>query len=141
MPDIEQALRHGVPLVVGIVLISVSGWAYRRDQAELEHSIEVRGTVVENVRERDGDNWAPVVEFEVNGARLRKTGAFSSTRAANGSAFTVRYDPTNPSNTARVIGALEPLALPGAFVLGLMALLSGVVGFLRQSAQQRKPVE
>lgn len=124
-------------MVVGVVLISVAVWAHQRES----HFVEVQGKVVDSVRERDGDSWAPVVEFEVNGQLIKQTGSFSSTRTANGEAMSVQYDPADPANSARVMGPLGALAFPAAFLLGLFALISGVVGFLRQSAQQRKPVE
>ncbi|PZR06055.1 MAG: hypothetical protein DI536_31015 [Archangium gephyra] len=131
MADPDKLLRNGVPMVAGVVLLSVAGWLHHRDTVERAHWVEVRGTIVEVTRERDGENWAPVVEFEANGERLRSTGMYSSSKPATGGPLFVRYDPAAPASSAQVLGALDGLVLPSVVLLGFIALVGGLVGAVR----------
>jgi hypothetical protein len=64
--------------------------------------------VKSRVRDSDGkdrDGFAPVIEFRVNGAPVRFTGAVENFRQSNGNVVAVRYDPAQPSASARVVVA------------------------------------
>ena len=139
MPDIDRLLRHGVPIITGVVLLSAAAWVHQKDEVEAAQWVEVRGRIVDAVRERDGDQWAPVVEFEANGQRFRETGSYSSSRPSTGSELFVRYDPEAPEKSARILGPFDALVAPVVFVMGLAALLTGIIGALRSRGDQGTP--
>lgn len=132
MADIDKLVSNGVALVAGVVLLTIAGWVHHRDTVERANWVEVRGTVVNAERERDGEQWAPVVEFEADGQRLTALGMYSSSKPASGKQAFVRYDPADPVKSAQVLGELDGLVLPAVVLLGLMALSAGVIGFIRR---------
>ncbi|MCM1981791.1 DUF3592 domain-containing protein [Lyngbya confervoides] len=125
--NFEDQLSALIGLVIGLVFIGAGGWVQQRNLLEQTHWVEAQGTIVETVsrRERDGDSeettYAPVIEFEVNGDPARFIGKYESYRLSRGNQMLIRYDPTQPEKTARVIEPLEG-AVPWT-ILGLGGLV------------------
>ncbi len=135
MPDIDRVLRHGVPIVTGLVLLSVTAWVHRRNEFERAHWVEQQAKVVQEARFRDEEQWAPVVEFEANGAHVRHTGSYDTARFIVGSEVTIRFDPAAPEATVRVLKRYETLLVPTMVFMSLATVLAGVVGALRERAR------
>lgn len=132
MPDIDRLLRHGLPIITGVVLLGASAWVAQRDSDERAHWTEQRVKVIELTRFRSEDQWAPIIEFEANGRHIRHTGSYSSSRLGEGSEVTIRFDPAAPESTVRILQPFEEFVVPATLALGLGALLTGVVGALRK---------
>lgn len=133
MADLDRLLRHGIPIVAGVVLLGACAWVAQRDAFEREHWTEQRVKVVGVTRLRNEDEWAPIVEFDANGTHVQHTGSYSTSKASVGSEVFIRFDPADPEKTVRVLQPLEALVVPATFGLGLAALLTGVIGALRKS--------
>jgi len=136
-----SASRFGAifTVVVGLLFVGGGGWLRNGEARERVTLREAQGTVVDSVKRRDRDNrtgkdvesYAPVIEFQLNGTPTRFTGSYVSFRQSNGNSVVVRYDPSSPAATARVVEALERLTSWGMFVLGGLALLSGLGDLLK----------
>lgn len=133
---IDRLISNGVALLAGVVLVGAGLWLRSNDAREQATQVEVRGAVVDSVKRRDvdrkQDTFAPVIEYEAAGQKLRVTGAYETFRQSEGNPVVVRFDPANPEGTAHVIGALDGLVPAGVIALGAAGLLAGVVGLFRK---------
>ncbi|MGA7934023.1 MAG: DUF3592 domain-containing protein [Kovacikia sp.] len=129
--NLEEKLSAIIGLVLGILFIAGGFWVRSieaHDRATLQ---ETQGTVVDHIRRRDRatstqqerETYAPVIEFLDNGQPTRFTGNYESYRTSQGNRVVVRYDPTQPTNTARVVDPLEGLTTWGMFGLGGLATI------------------
>jgi Protein of unknown function (DUF3592) len=126
----DEKLSALIGLVVGLLFLSGGVWVRHLDAHEQATLIETQGTVVDSVsrRERDTANasekttYAPIVEFWVNGDRTRFTGPYESYRPGTDQKVVVRYDPNQPTTSARVVPALEGLTAWGMFGMGGLAV-------------------
>lgn len=130
-------------LVVGLLFVGLGLWLRDREAKDQARLTETRGAVVESVKGRkrtsdgkDIDVFAPVIEFEANGEKHRLTGVYEPSKQSNGNPVAVRYDPSAPGTTARVVGSLEGLVPWSLFALGGVSVFSGLTGFLRRLRQK-----
>lgn len=138
MADTESRLSAVIALVIGVTLVGAGFLARAYEARERATLTETTGTIVDTVKGRvrdsngkDRDGFAPVIEFQVNGAPVRFTGAVENFRQSNGNAVAIRYDPAQPAASARVVGGLQELAPWAVFILGGFSLLSGLRGLIR----------
>lgn len=142
MADTEAKFSAVIALAIGVLLVG-AGFAAREYEARERATLtETTGTVVDTVKSRvrdsegkDRDGFAPVIEFQVNGAPVRFTGAVENFRQSNGNVVAIRYDPAQPSASARVVGGLQELAPWAVFLLGGFSLLGGLRGLIRSRAR------
>lgn len=134
----QKSRRVAIPVLVlaGAALIALGAHLHRSTAAFLERAVQGTGTVVELVANHSGDGvtWAPVVEFEHGGRRLRFKDSVSSNPPSwrAGDAVAVLYDPARPAD-ARIDRGRWNQAIPvliGAFG-ALLCSLGVWMGFRR----------
>ena len=140
MADLESRLSAVFALVLGIALLGAGFWVRAREAGELATLTETTGTVVDTVKSRvrdsngkDRDGFAPVIEFQANGGPVRFTGSVESFQQSKGNVVAIRYDPAQPSASARVVGGLDGLVPWAVFVLGGFSLITGLRGLIKRS--------
>lgn len=146
--DLDRKLSAVIGLVLGVLFLAGGFWVRQIDIHERTMFHETQGTVVDRVsrRERNSNNqekitYAPVIEFPIKGDRVRFVGRYESYRFSEGESVVVRYDPKQPTMTARVVAPLEDWTAWGMFGLGGLSIvfnLSKLVSlnkqFLRRSS-------
>ncbi|MEJ1930599.1 DUF3592 domain-containing protein [Nostoc sp. NIES-2111] len=127
----------GIYLVFfGLLMLGLSFWADKKTAHERATLTETQGRVVEtlhrrerDIKDKEKDTYAPVIEFQVKGDSVRFTGYYDTTRTAKGNIVTVRYDPKQPTTTARKVEPLEGLGIWGAYAMGGGCLVYGLCQF------------
>jgi hypothetical protein len=129
--NLDEKLSAIFGLVIGVLFIAGGFWVRSIEAYNRATLKETQGTVVDSVRRRERDTstnqeketYAPVIEFLINGQPNRFTGKYESYRSSRGNGVVVRYDPKQPTNTARVVDPLEGLTAWGMFGMGGLATL------------------
>ncbi len=146
--DLDAKISAIVGLVTGLIFVVAGAWVYQKDTQERSQWRETHGTVVDGVsrKERDYEDdrdkvtYAPVIEFEANGDRVRFTGKYDDYRPSDGHVVVVRYDPNQPT-TARVVDPLEWLTFWWVMGMGGTLTYTSLVSLspvrLRFSRQQQ----
>lgn len=126
----DDLLSTALGIVIGLVLIGSGFWVRSINAHQRATLTETRGTVVDSVSRRDRSStdgqaqatYAPVIEFLVNGDRVRFTGKYESYRLSRGHVVVVRYDPEQPTTTAQTVEPLEDLVPWSLWGMGGMSL-------------------
>ncbi|GEM_PF-1532652 len=147
--DPEEIFSAIFGLVLGLLFIAGGVWVRHIETHERATLTETQGTVVDSVKRRERsttdnqekDTYAPVIEFLDNGDRTRFTGKYVSYRSSNGHNVVVRYDPAQPTTTARVVEPLEGLTAWGMFGMGGAVVIFSLGELLPLSTlfAQRRP--
>jgi hypothetical protein len=129
--NLDEKLSAIFGLVIGVLFVAGGFWVRSIEATDRATLKETQGTVVDSVRRRERDTstnqeretYAPVIEFLVDGQPIRFTGKYESYRSSKGNGVVVRYDPKQPTSTARVVDPLEGLTAWGMFGVGGVATI------------------
>lgn len=137
--NFDETLSAGFGLLLGVLFMVGGFWVRHIDAQQRATLNETQGTIVDSVRRRDRnasnnqekETYAPVIEFLANGKRTRFTGKYESYRSSQGRVVVVRYDPNQPTTTARVVEPLEGLTAWGMVGVGGIAVVYSAGALLR----------
>lgn len=129
--NLDEKLSAIVGLVVGVLFMAGGFWVRQIDTHQRATLSETQGIVVNDVSRRERyqtthserETYAPVIEFLANGEPIRFTGNYQPYRLSKGHVVLVRYDPSQPESTARVVEPLEGLTAWGMFGVGGLSLI------------------
>jgi len=122
----------GIFASLGVVFVSVAGWAYLRDQSFAEAGLRAQGRVIELIGSRDNDDgytYAPVVEFrDADGLRHVFVSSVSSNppQYATGEAVDVIYAANSPDE-AIIDGFVDRFLFP--LIFGGLGTVFAAIGF------------
>ena len=126
----DDKLSAIISLIIGLGIMGGGLWARQLNAYERENWLEAKGVVVESIthRPRKGlDNtYSPVIEFEANGDRAQYVGAPKSYTWATGREVTIRYDPQQPNQAARIVKPFDEYAPLAGMILGIFVAGTGL---------------